>query len=495
MGQAVDKHHFCAADFERFAQCLEQDIEALACLLDKPDFGVGPCSLGAELELYLVDHCGHPQPFNKHFQKLANDPLLTLELNRFNLEYNLSPVPAAGTPFTAIHRQLNEKLAELRHIAAPTDTRILAIGILPTLRQSDFGLANMTDEPRYHALSQRLDELKQDPFYIHIDGAEPLKLHTDFLTLEGANTSFQVHLRVNPKEFVDHYNAIQLVTPIALGLAANSPTLLGHRLWHETRITLFKQSIDYRDRHSNHWRPPARVGFGCGWARKSPLELFSSSARQFPVMMPVDYHESPLTDIQQGKTPALSSLRLHQGTVWNWNRPVYDPVAEGHLRIELRALPAGPTPLDMMANAAFCIGMAVGLQDQLEDHLVALPFEHARYNFYRSAQHGLNAQLVWPSGPHGQLQEIPLTTLATKMLPVAERGLATLGITTAEIALYLDPIRMRLTHQQNGAIWQLKILSQLEQSLSRHDALHQMLWRYYEQQQIGTPVAQWSSEL
>ncbi|GAA5218958.1 glutamate--cysteine ligase [Corallincola platygyrae] len=495
MGQAVDTHDFSPEAFARFSDKLEQNLNVLEQLLDTPSFGVGETSIGAELELYLVDHCGHPQPFNKHFQLQANDPQLTLELNRFNLEYNLSPVPAQGTPFTAIHSEMNLKLATLRRIAAANDTRAVAIGILPTLRETDFGLANMTDEPRYHALSKRLDQLRDEPFHINIDGPEPLKLNTDFLTLEGANTSFQLHLRVNPNEYADIYNAVQLVTPIALALAANSPTLLGHKLWHETRITLFKQSIDYRDRDKGDWQPPARVGFGMGWARKGALELFEAGARQFPVMMPVDDDEDPHALLAQGKTPQLKALRLHQGTIWYWNRPVYDPVCDGHLRIELRSLPAGPTPLDMMANAAFALGMAFGLQEEINHLVTALPFEHCRYNFYRAAQHGMAAKLVWPDANHGQLHECDVTELAKQMLPIARRGLSCLGISEQEAMTYLAPIEARLANHQNGALWQLAMLDILEQNMLRHEALHELVWRYYEQQLTDLPVSDWSLAL
>jgi hypothetical protein len=106
--------------------------------------------------------------------------------------------------------------------------------------------------------------VRRSPFHIRIDGEDPLQKEGDDITLEGANTSFQVHLRVAPDEFAATYNAAQLATSIALAVCGNSPIFCEHRLWEETRVALFKQALDVRDLMEHLWRPPARVSFGLG---------------------------------------------------------------------------------------------------------------------------------------------------------------------------------------------------------------------------------------
>src|SRR5262249_5113520 len=265
--------------------------------------------------------------------------------------------------------------------------------ILPTLSQAHLDLDMVTDAARYRALDHALRRLRQGPFQIRIGGAEPLEVASEHVTLEGANTSFQVHLRVDPGEFTRTYNAVQLATAPVLAVAGNSPTFLGRRLWEETRIALFKQSVEDRASGGPR-RGPARAAFGTGWLRGGALELFTESVRRYEPLLPFVSHAPP----GRGNpgAPGLDELRLHQGTVWRWNRAVYDPAAGGHLRIEMRALPAGPTVTDMLANAAFLIGLTLWLAAQDERWTYALPFERAGHGFYRAAQHGLAAELSWP---------------------------------------------------------------------------------------------------
>ena len=235
------------------------------------------------------------------------------------------------------------------------------VGILPTLRAEDLQLAALSDAARYRALNNGLRRLRQEPFRIRIDGADPLELAADDVGLEGANTSFQVHLRVDPDRFADHFNAAQLATGPVLAVAGNSPTFLGHRLWEETRVALFKQAVDDRDAAGRSSRRVSRVAFGTGWIATGAMELLEESVRLHEPVLPVLGAERPLERLAAGRVPALDELRLHQSTVWRWNRAIYDPAGGGHLRIELRALPAGPTVVDMLANAAFLLGLTLAL--------------------------------------------------------------------------------------------------------------------------------------
>lgn len=491
MGIDIDRTHFAPADYAAYQRRLADNLEALGLLLARPDFGVGPGSLGAELELYVVGEDGNPAHLNQQILDLAEDPQLTHELNRYNLEYNLSPFAISDQPFRRTEQEILEKLAQAGAVARGLNARIVPIGILPTLRQSDFGAHCVTDRKRYHALVGQLIRRRGGAFRIDINGADPLQLEMADITLEGANTSFQVHYRVDPARFADTYNALQLVTPLVVAVAANSPTLFGHRLWQETRIPLFKQSIDTRIRDRYGWQEPARVNFGHGWVRRGPLELFTETVRLNPPLLPLCAQVSARDELAAGQVPTLAELRLLQGTVWLWNRPIFDNHDGGHLRIELRALPAGPSAADMVANAAFAIGAAEGLRPRINELLPALPFSTAEYNFYRAAQHGLDASLVWPSADqHGGVEK-PVTGLIEQMLPVAREGLLSIGIDAAECDHYLGVIERRLATRRTGATWQLATLRTLERNSNREEALHAMLELFIVNSRENIAVADW----
>lgn len=268
MGIEIDKTTFVAEDRRRFQTALEANLDALEGLLARPEFGRGCRSLGSELEMYIVDQQGFPLRLNEEILAATGDDQLTLELNQYNLEYNLSPVAIEAGAFIATEREILDKLAQVRAVAASFDGRIVPIGILPTLRESDFGAHCITNRKRYHALVSQLLQRRGGQFRIDIDGQNRLQLDMSDITLEGANTSFQVHYRVAPQDYADTFNAIQLMTPLALAVGANSPMLFGHQLWHETRIPLFKQAIDTRQLDRYGWNEPARVNFGQGWVRR-----------------------------------------------------------------------------------------------------------------------------------------------------------------------------------------------------------------------------------
>jgi gamma-glutamyl:cysteine ligase YbdK (ATP-grasp superfamily) len=491
MGIEINNTKFAPEDFDTFKARLEENLSALYRLVENPEFGKGPASLGAELEMYIVDSEGNPLYANQEIEADAADPQLTLELNRYNLEFNLSPYFIREGAFEATEREICEKLSSLREVAARRGGRIVPIGILPTLRESDFGAHCITDRRRYHALVEQLIDRRGGEFRIHINGADPLKLDMADITLEGANTSFQVHYRVDPANYADTFNAIQLMTPLALAVGANSPTLFGHSLWHETRIPLFKQSIDTRhvDRYS--WNEPARVSFGQGWARRGAEELFREVVRIYPPLLPLCNDRSAAEEVAAGLTPSLSELRLHQSTVWLWNRPIYDDVGGGQFRIEMRALPAGPTPVDMVANAAFLVGLAEGIRPRIDELLPAIPFSIAEYNFYRAAQHGLDARLVWPEFDQSGYREQPICSIIETLLPLAQQGLDAIGVSSAESRRYLGLIERRLQHRRTGAIWQQEVLAELKRSLSPQAALHELLEVFISHSMQNEPVAEW----
>jgi hypothetical protein len=491
VGLTIERERFEPVDYVRFEERLEQCLVALRRLLDRPAFGTGPTTVGAELELCLVDDNGRALPKNQEVRAETADPRVVLEVDRFNLELNLTPSPLAGRPFAAFAAELGQVLGIVRRAAAWHGGRLVMVGILPTLRPEDLQLAALSDAPRYRALNNGLRRLRREPFRIRIDGADPLELAADDIGLEGANTSFQVHLKVDPDRFADHLNAAQLAIAPVLAVAGNSPTFLGHRLWEETRVALFKQAIDDRGPAGRAGRRVARVAFGTGWTTTGALELLEESVRLHEPVLPVVGPEHPLERVAAGRVPALEELRLHQGTVWRWNRAIYDPADGGHLRIEMRALPAGPTVVDMLANAAFMLGLALALAPGAAATTRRFAFQQAHHNFYRAAQFGLGAELAWPLSSSGRPRILAAPDLVHHLLPIARQGLEDAGVLAAEAGELLSVIQARAATGQTGAAWQRLALATLEPTLGREQALAAMFEQYLEHQRTGEPVHTW----
>jgi len=494
MGLEIDRDRFAAADYVRFTDRLGDCLRALEILLDRSDFGQGSPTIGAELEVALIDEATRPIPLNVEVLQETLDPRMTVEIDRFNLECNLRYGALSGAPFAALRRELEEAHAELSRAAALHGGRIVMIGILPTVRTDDLDSKAMTDTPRYRALDYALREARQAPFRLDIDGADPLVMDCDSVTFEGAATSLQLHLRVAPGDFGALFNAVQLATAPAIALAGNSPIFIGHRLWEETRVALFKQAVDERDSRARKDQRLPRVGFGTRWLRKGALELFREAVEVFPPLLPILDDEDPLASLEAGDLPRLREIRLHQGTVWSWNRPVYDPADGGHLRIELRALPSGPTITDMLANTAFLVGLGYGLVPEIEALTEEFDFADAHANFYRAAQNGLDAELAWPDGAAGVTApagRIRAADLAIQLVEVARRGLRAKGVDAADADPLLDIITARAEFGQTGAVWQRRMLEQLDPGHPRDAALEQLVQRYVLLSAEGTPVHTW----
>ena len=491
MGLSIKNSEFTAEEFEQFAAKVRTDLTALTRLLDRPGFGEGESSIGAEVEFYIVNPDLRVQPINTEIAASVQDPQLTVELNRFNLEYNLSPQAFRGDPFARTEQELLAAIRRINRHAAPLGGELVPIGILPTLRQSDMGAKVMTDEPRYHVLSNALLKQRGEPFSIHIGGNDVIDLEADDVTMEGANTSFQLHWRVPAHRFADYFNAVQLVTPIVLALASNSPSLFGHHLWDETRIALFKQSIDSRPTTNKKWRHPSRVYYGNGWARNA-WELFAASASLYPPIIPLMSDEDPMAVIDRGEVPELAEMRLHQGTTWPWNRAIFDHADGGHLRIEIRAMPAGPTPVDMCANGLFVIGAALAVLDDIRHLTSILPFQYTEHNFYRAAKYGIGADIIWPHKDQVQLQDMPLLTVARELLPRAREALKRTAVDEAEIHRLLGIIEGRIENNITGARWQRQITESFSRSTSPDEAFRSMLVLYMANQKNNIPLHEWT---
>ncbi|MFN8570560.1 MAG: hypothetical protein U0132_00810 [Gemmatimonadaceae bacterium] len=494
MARAIDRTHFTPADYAAFAARLELNLRALRLLLQRPGFGCGERTLGAELEMSIVGADGRALGVNREVLARCGAPRLALELDQFNLEYNLAPVSASGRPFESFEREITTAMACANRGAEGLGGRIITIGILPTLTEEELGSRALTDFTRYHALAEGVRRLRHTPTAVRIQGADAISLRTSEITLEGANTSFQVHYRTDPREFANSYNAAQMAIGVVLAACGNSPIFLGRRLWDETRIALFKQALDYRDFDATRWRAPARVGFGHGWVREGAWELFAEGAALFPPIFPICDDEDSLAVVAAGGVPQLSELRLHQGTVWRWNRAIYDHDAGGHVRVEMRALPSGPTPVDMVANGAFLVGLTRALADRVDQLLPAFPFAYAEFNFYRSAQQGLDAMLLWPATDvtESSPTEVAAPHAVLTALSLAAEGLAALGVEDSEAKRLLGIIRGRIETGQTAARWQRRTLDHLLARHDRPDALAMLVEQYMANASSGRPVHEWS---
>lgn len=485
MGTTVDKWQYTVEDFERFQGQLYLQLSQLKKVINQPSFGDEPLKLGAELEMYLADNDGEVSFSNQLLLEAINDRQFQPELNQYNLELNLSPVNVEGKPFTALRQEMMDKTARLEAIAEQNRINIIPIGILPTLTKGHLNISNMTNVPRYHSLAKHLYEQRGEAFSININGKEPLSITFDDICAEGANTSFQVHMMTKPQRFVDTYNAALLSASLVTAIGANSPIFLGSQLWDETRIALFKQSLDIRQRDQFNWQQPTRVNFGFGWLRHSAWELYAESVALYPSILPQTYQS------EERAVPKLEELNLHMGTIWPWHRPVYCSQGNGHIRLEFRAIPAGPTSLDMVANAAFAIGLANGLADNINELISVTPFRFAEYNFYRAAQSGLDAQVLWPLENPYQLQEVSISKVINKLLPIAKQGLVALGVDECEADQYLSVINARVEQKITGAIWQKNMLTHYQKTMTKKAACRALVSTYLANCRTGQSITQW----
>ncbi len=491
MGLAIEREEFSKKEYDAFSARLYECLSALKTQIRSPDFGLSHPMLGAELENYIVDSKGEVLPLNKEIIQAAGSDNYTVELNKFNLEVNFDPLPLNSSAFSSLQSAMTHNLASLDLVASEFGASIVPTGILPTLRHSHLTPQYMTDYARYRGLSKFLLNMRGENFHVHIRGEDEIKLTSSHVALEGANTSFQYHLMVKPEEFADCFNVTQLVTPLLLAVSANSPILLDKMLWDETRIALFKQSIDSRVRNGFNWRQPARVTFGHGWVREDAWEIFAETVALYPPIFPILSDENPMSVIKAGGVPKLEELCLHMGTTWPWNRPVYSGNDGGHVRIEMRALPAGPSVIDMCANAAFATGLVMGLKSSIRDFLAVMPFQFAEYNFYRAAKNGLDASIIWTRPSNHQLVELPIVEVIREMLPIAERGLLSIGIAPQEAKSYLSIIEARLDKMRTGARWQRAMVKILEEKYGRTEACSKMFTHYMDFQKTTAPVSDW----
>ena len=476
MGQEIDQIHFKHTDFQRFQKALQRETELLQSWHDNNQLTDSDFIIGFELESWLIDHNQQPIPLNHTFIEQFNSELITPELAKFNVEFNTLPRKLHGNALSQVEQELSSTWQSAQQLAKQMDDcQLLAIGILPTVRPQDLCMANMTEMKRYRALNEQVLRLRQgEPLKLDIKGRQHLKHTHHDLMLESAATSFQVHLQTPLAQAASHYNASKIVSAPLVAIAANSPYLFNHELWDESRIPLFEQAVEVSPNPEKTHSPHHRVTFGDAYLDSSMLECFQRNLNDYEVVLPLAFEASEHN---------LEHLRLHNGTIWRWNRPLvgFDQQGRVQLRIEHRPLPAGPTIVDMIANAAFYFGLCHALATQLDSAEQQLPFATATTNFYQAAKLGLEANITWLDGKQHPVQRLILEQL----LPMAEQGLVQLKIDPQDIKRLLSIIEQRALNRQNGAQWQREFM------LKHGRDAQQLTKRYAELQQSNQPVHQW----
>jgi CBS domain-containing protein/gamma-glutamyl:cysteine ligase YbdK (ATP-grasp superfamily) len=472
-----------------FVKRMLEDVRALERMIDEGLIETGIRRIGAEQEMFLVDRS--LQPANKALDLLAHLPKtsFTTELALFNLEANLMPLELHGNCFSAMANELTTLLARARQVAADQNTKIVLCGILPTLDKPHLGLESMTPIPRYLQLNNIMVEQRGGHFKAMIKGLDELQTLHDNVMLEACNTSFQLHYQVGPDEFARAYNLAQVVTAPLLAAGVNSPVLLRHRLWHETRVALFQQSLDTRHEHKVQRGVRQRVSFGDEWVKESILEIYRDDIARFRSLITAAPDESPLDMLDRGEVPPLKSLRLHNGTVYRWNRPCYGISDNGkaHLRIECRVLPAGPTVKDEVANAAFFYGMMIALTQEYGDVTKHFSFDDAKSNFVAAARYGLHARMKWMKGKAWGVDEL----IQKELLKHAREGLKAQKIDSADIDVYLGILSDRVASLRTGSQWALDSLAAMGEQGRAVDRYRALTSTMATNQEKGEPVHTW----
>ena len=470
-----------------FSKALLKDLQALEKMLENGLIESGVRRFGCEQEMFLVDRAWRPAPVAMEVLERLDGEAFTTELARFNLEMNVEPMMLGGACLSALQKSIEELLDMAREAASEEGADVVLTGILPTLGKSDLTLDNISPMPRYYALNESLTRMRGRAYRLQIQGRDELQIEHDSVMLEACNCGCQVHLQVDSTEFAPMYNAAQAMTGPVLAAAVNSPVLFGKRLWAETRIALFRQSIDTRSTSVHLREFSTRVRFGDRWVKESVAELFQEDIAQFRVLLAQETVEDPFEQLAAGDIPRLQALQLHNGTVYRWNRPCYG-ISEGkpHLRIECRVLPSGPTVLDEVANAAFWIGLVLGAKHEYGDITERLSFDDAKYNFLTASRQGLDAGFRWVDGQSVTAPELILETL----LPLARAGLEAY-VDRSEIDKYLGVIHDRVQSRGTGSDWMMRSLSEMEDRGSRSERMTALTAAIANRQSERKPCHEW----
>lgn len=475
-----------------FMKSLLNDTKALQYMLENNWFESNKKRLGAEQEMVLVNKDTLKPSTNATdlLEIMKDKDWVETELAKFNLETNLMPREIKGKCFSALHKENYDKLVEIQKNLNKLNTNIVLTGILPTMRKHHLIMDNLTPKKRYFALMQAINEqLIGNAYELKILGIDELIVKHDSPLIEASNTSFQVHLQVAPKDFVHYYNIAQTLAAPCMAIAANSPMVFGKRLWHESRIAMFQQSLDTRSSHEHMRERSPRVSFGVDWLQESIMEIYTEDIARFRPLINSDIEEDSLEMVHKGVVPKLRALQVHNSTVYRWNRPCYgiSPNGKPHLRIENRVLPSGPTVTDEIANACFWIGAMEGMAATYKDIRKKLEFVDVRDNFGKAARFGVDSTFTWM----GNKKISACDLILKELLPLARKGLLINKVSKRDIDKYLGVIEARAKAHTNGARWMLRSFTKLKQQTNQDEALSIITQSIINNQQHDKPIHTW----
>jgi hypothetical protein len=489
MGDEVAATVFSREDRQRYREKVKRCLDVLARMLAEARFEAEPGSIGLEIELNLTDEGGDPAMLNARVLEAIADADFQTELAQFNVEINIPPRRLRDAVMSDLEKGVRTSLNNAEERARSVGAHMVMVGILPTVTGSHLNEESFSANPRYQLLNEQIFAARGEDLDIAITGVERLSTFADTITPEAACTSVQLHQQVDPSAFPVHWNAAQAIAGIQLGVGANSPFFFGRELWRETRITLFEQATDTRSEELRAQGVRPRVWFGERWIT-SIFDLFEENVRYFSALLPVCEAEDPVAALERGDVPRLQELRLHNGTVYRWNRPIYDVVrGRPHVRVENRVLPAGPTVVDILANAAFYYGLVRVLVEEERPIWSQMSFSAAEENFHAGAREGIEARVYWPG-----VGEVPVAELVLRrLLPMAYDGLDRWGIAPADRDRLLGIVEQRCLTGRNGASWQADTFHRLydDRKLERADALREMTVRYRDLMHSNEPVHTW----
>lgn len=471
MGEKIAKSQFDDEDFRVFDERLKAETDFLEDLCKTSGIQDAEPTGGFEIEAWLVDEEAQPAPRNEEFLKTLGSDMVVPELSKFNIEFNTPYRDLGGMALSDMETAIQDIWDEAQGVANDMGMRMLMIGILPTVTDTHMSQEVMSNAERYKAINDQIFRIRKGkPIKLHIENEDLLESEHMDVMLEAATTSFQVHIKVTQHNGANFYNASKIVSAPIVATAANSPFLFGHNLWAETRIPLFEQAVSV-----GKWDYCERVTFGVRYIDESLCEVFVAGRQRYPSILPRLY-DTPLERMRH--------LRLHNGTIWRWNRPIIgiEPDGTPHFRIEHRVMPAGPTCVDSIANAAFYFGLVTRLVEDMPQIKWDIPFPEARDNFYEAARHGLDAEITWGSKRSGKVRNIILEDL----LELAYEGLDGLAFDPGDIKKYLGIIEARVKSGQNGATWQRAFVNEHGRDMCA------LTKAYYERQVEGAPVHEWS---
>jgi len=488
MGDKKVTSEYDETQMRAFTRAVLNDLQALEQMIAGGQFEENVRRIGAEQEMFLIGPSFHPSPVVTEVIEEAKDRRLTTEIGRFNLEANLTPRDFSGKCLSAMEHELNWILKKVRSAAKEFDSDVVLAGILPTIQPTDLTEENLTPHPRYHEINRVVTMLHGKNRNIQIKGLDELQLTLQDTFIEFCNTSFQIHLQVSPSDFVDHYNWAQAISGPVLASAANSPILLNRRLWHETRLALFQHAIDTRSIVHRERNQTPRVNFGDRWVQNSIVEIMHEDAVRFRVLLTQEVNENSIETLAGGGIPQLSAWRMHNGTIWRWNRPCYGIInGQPGLRIEARYLPAGPSVADEMANAALFLGLMNSLPDEFGDVTKLMSFDAAKDNFFNAARHGLNSQMTWIDGRSRRAGRL----IAEELIPLARKGLAAAGIDAGDSDRSLGIIEERVSSGRTGAQWMLDSLAGMDVRAKQNVRMRSLTAAMKKNQETGKPAHAW----